>query len=244
MREGSKKVAMLITRVSLLVVLGLLLTLSGPVVGQDSSAAELWPAFRVSLDLNPRFSVQGTVEKHNGEDASLSQWKLGAIVNYRMRKIFQWVLEDIDGDNQYNLVVGGGYENLNTKQINGTKREHRVVVQLTPKYVPFGRLLLQDRSRAEFRWVDGVYNFRYRNKLTAQRAFKVSKFRFTPYASGELFWDRNRHAWNQNQYAFGVQLPYKKLLMLDTFYLRQNCTTCSPDPVSVLGFTLNFYFKL
>lgn len=39
-----------------------------------------------------------------------------------------------------------------------------------------------------------------------------------------MFWDRNSHPWNENRYAFGVRLPYKEKLMLDTFYLRKNCT--------------------
>lgn len=223
---------------------GLLLVISGHVFAQPANVEkEVWPAFRVNFDVQPRIGLQVTFEKHNGEDASLSQWKVGTILSYRMSRIFAKHRDDIDSENEYNLVVGGGYEFVQTKQTNGTKREHRVMVQTTPKYVVSGGVLLQDRSRAEFRWVDDVYNFRYRNKLTADRPFKIGKVRLTPYASGELFWDRNHHAWNENQYAFGVQLPYKKLLMLDTYYLRQNCTTCSQDPVSVFGVSLNFYFK-
>lgn len=226
------------------ITLGLLLLTNGHAFGQSPSAEkEVWPALRATFDVKPRIGVQVFVEKHSGEDASLSQWKVGALVSYRMSRILTKHRDDIDDENQYNLAVGGGYEFVQTNQTNGTKREHRVMVQTTPKYIPGGGVLLQDRSRAEFRWVDGVYNFRYRNKLTADRELKISKARFTPYASGELFWDRNHHAWNQNQYAFGVQLPYKKLLMVDTYYLRQNCTTCSQDPVSVFGVTLNFYFR-
>jgi hypothetical protein len=46
--------------------------------------------------------------------------------------------------------------------------------------------------------------------------------RFTPYASGELYYDRNHHSWNQSQYGFGVQFPYKKLLMFDPFLLTSD----------------------
>ena len=160
-----------------------------------------------------------------------------------MKRILKRHRDDINEENEYNLVVGGGYEFLKTNQINSTKVEHRVLVESTPKYMLPARFLVQDRSRIEFRWNGGTYNFRYRNKLTVDRPFKINKFRFQPYASGELFWDRNHHAWNENQYAFGVQFPYKKLLMLDTYFLRQNCTTCSQDPVGVFGIKLNFYFR-
>lgn len=36
---------------------------------------------------------------------------------------------------------------------------------------------------------------------------------------------------------------YKQRLSLDTFYLHQNCTTCSKQHINVLGLTLNLYFK-
>ena len=235
---------MLKRETTLLVAVGLLLVISGHGFGQSSTAEkEMWSAVRANFDLKPRIGVQVSVEKHNGEDASLSQWKVGTIFSYRMSRILTKLRDDIDGENKYNLVVGGGYEFIHTDQTNGTKREHRVIIQTTPKFIPGGGVLLQNRSRGEFRWVDGVYNFRYRNRLTADRPLKINRVRFTPYASGELLWDRNHHAWNENKYAFGVQLPYKKRLMLDTYYLRQNCTTCSQDPVSVFGFSINFYFR-
>lgn len=118
-----------------------------------------------------------------------------------------------------------------------------MIIQATPRYHPAARIVLQDRNRVEFRWVDGAFSARYRNKLTAQQPFTANGSRFTPYASGELFYDGKHHSWNENQYAFGVQLPYKKRLMLDTYYLRQNCTTCSEQHINVLGVTLNLYFK-
>ena len=39
-----------------------------------------------------------------------------------------------------------------------------------------------------------------------------------------------------------MTIPYQKLLMVDTYYMRQNCTTCSLDPLDILGLTLNLYF--
>lgn len=231
-------------RTTLLIAVGLLLVTGRYAFGQTSSAAkEVWPAVRANFDVGPRIRSQVFFERHDGEDVSLSQWKVGTILSYRMRRMLERHRDENDHENHYNLVAGGGYEFVETEQPSGTKREHRLMAQATPKYMPGGGVLVQNRSRAEFRWVDGVYNFRYRNKLTVDRPLKVNTFRFSPYASGELFWDRNHHAWNENQYAFGVQLPYKKLIMLDTYYLRQNCTTCSQDPVSVFGVSLNFYFK-
>lgn len=165
------------------------------------------------------------------------------MLSYRMKRLVSRLETDIDDENEHLLVLGAGYEYLQTLQTNNTKRENRVIVQGTGRHHPGAGLLLTDRNRLEFRWVNGVYNFRYRNKLAVNRPFRIDKFRFTPYASGELFWDRNHHSWSQNEYSFGVQLPYRQRLMLDTFYLHQNCTTCSHQHANVLGLTLNLYFK-
>jgi hypothetical protein len=180
-----------------------------------SSDSEIWPKVSMTYDFGTRNRIQGYFEKHDGEDVSLKQWKVGTIFSYRMKRMLQERRHEIDEENKYNLVVGGGYEFIQTDQNGSAKREHRIILQGSPKYLLPFKFLAQDRSRVEFRWADSAYNFRYRNRLTVDRPLSVDKFRFTPYASGELFWDRNHHSWNENQYALGVEFPYRKLFMLD-----------------------------
>jgi hypothetical protein len=140
------------------------------------------------------------------------------------------------------MTLGAGYEHSYTNNNGDTKTENRLFIQGVPQFfVPRADLLLQDRSRIEFRWVDGSYSTRYRNKLTVERTLKLARFRVTPYASGELFYDGDHHSWNQNTYAFGAIFPYKKLLSLDTYFLRQNCTTCQAEHVNAVGVTLNVF---
>ena len=222
----------------------ILLLTAGIVRAQTPAAeTEVWPKVTASFDLRPRTRLQVYGELQNGEDFPYIQWKVGAIVNYRMRRIVHLGEPGIDEEDEHHFVLGAGYEYLQTTQNDDTKRENRIIVQGTGRHRPGAGFLLTDQNRIEFRWVNGVYDFRYRNKLTVNRALRVNKFRFTPYASGELFWDRNHHSWGEDQYSFGVQLPYKHRLMLDTFYLHQNCTTCSQQHINVFGLTLNLYFK-
>ena len=88
--------------------------------------------------------------------------------------------------------------------------------------------MVSDRSRVEFRWANGNYSTRYRNRLTAEHDIRAHSVRFAPYASIEAFYDGKHRWWNEFQYAFGVQVPHKRLLLLDTYYLRQDCSTCAP----------------
>jgi hypothetical protein len=203
---------------------------------------ETRPKVMAAIELFPRTRIETWGELQHGVNFSFQRWRAGALLDRRMKPILKPHRVDIDEDNEHYLEFGSGYEYLHTVQ-NGSKRiENRIIAQVTPR-VLFKGLLLSDRHRAEFRWVNGVYDFRYRNKVVIGDRLQARSFRFTPYASGELYYDRNHHSWNQNQYGLGVQFPYKKRWMLDTYLLHQNCTTCSQNSVNMLGATLNFYFR-
>lgn len=224
----------------------LLLLIGSDVFAQSSEPSkEFWPKVNIVFELFPKTRVELEAAKQSGEDLARTQKKFGVIGSYRMKRLVKGLILDIDDEKNYTFVLGVGYEHLFTDDNGSEKSENRIVIQGTPHYsIPKTRVLLQDRSRVEFRWVNNVYSTRYRNKLTVERPLKIEKLRFTPYTSGELFYDGQHHRWNQNRYAFGVILPYKKLLQLDAYFLRQNCTTCKEEHVNVFGLTLTLFFDL
>jgi hypothetical protein len=176
------------------------------------SSDEGWegrPKLTVSIDFLSRTRLEVWGELQHGWNFSFHRWRTGAIVSYRLRPIVNFHQNEIDEEKKHHLVLGAGYEYLHTVQGTGTKIENRLLSEATPR-VLLKRVLLADRNRTEFRWVNGVYDFRYRNKLVVSDRLQVRDFRFTPYGSGELYYDRNHHSWNQNQYGFGVQFPSRK----------------------------------
>jgi len=225
---------MLGTQSCLLILLAIMLTLSHNVNAQ-STPKEFWPAVKLNYDLTTRLRLQLTGEQHDEEGQRRAQLKYGAFLNYRMKRLASR-LTHIDSDEHYYLTMAMGYEYVSTG-------ESRLVVQGTPRFEPGLGILLTDRSRFEFRWLTPGYDFRYRNKLIAKRDFKLGKVKLSPYASGEVFWDRKYHAFNENTYAFGVELPFKHWLMLDTYYQRQNCNTCSKEKINILGVAMNFFLR-
>lgn len=233
------------TRNIFLLAIAFLFLKSADAAGQTSlnAATEVWPSVKATFEWRAKTRLQLSGETQHGVDFPYRQWKLEATLSHRMKEILKPHQPDIDEENEHYLTFGVGYEYAHTTENDKIKRENRILLDATPRYIPGAGLLLTDRNRVEFRWVNGEFDVRYRNRLTIQRGFKLNKFHFTPYASGELFYDRNHHSWNENQYAFGVQLPYKRRLRFDTYYLRQNCTTCNPAHANVLGLTLNLYFR-
>ena len=210
----------------------------------DATNGEFWPALDVHIQLPDHYRLLGFVESKKGEDFSYQQLDAGLGFGYQWKRFSKPHLENIDPDKEYTLVLGGGYEYLRTLQAGkNTSYENRLVLEAFPGFRPASRLLVRDRNRVEFNWTNGVYSTVYRNDLSLEYDIRVGKFRLTPYASAEFFYDGAKHSWNEQQYTAGVQWPYKRVLMLDAYYLRQNCTTCSPAHLNVAGLTLNFYLR-
>jgi hypothetical protein len=210
---------------------------------QESTSAEFWPDLeaRVQLQPNLRAGVFGGLEQ--GEGVYYQQWYAGFGFGYQLEPILRTHLVNIDPDKEHFLVFADGYEHLRTTQPGKTKNEDRIALEATLHYRPFASLLLEERNRVELRWVKQQYSTRYRNQVTLERDFLVHKFQITPYASAEAFYDGDKHSWDEEYYAVGLQIPFKRLLLVDTYYLRQECTGCSPGDANVAGLTVNVFFR-
>lgn len=178
----------------------------------------------------------------NGEEVGYQQLNLGAGIGGQWKAMAREHLINIDPDKEHNFVAGVGYERVQTPNSGASTNENRMVLAGTFNFRPTSRLLLQDRNRLECRWINGVYSTRYRNYQYSQYDIKIRGFVFSPYGSAEEFYTTQYDSWNETQYAAGIEWPYHKLLMLQTYYLRENCSTCNPGHLNVGGLTLNVFF--
>ena len=157
------------------------------VAGQTPDTGwEVRPKLTDNIDLLARTRLQTWVELQHGVNFSFQRWRSGGIIIRRLKPILKQHRHDIDEDYEHYLVFGGGYEYLHTVQNGSTKIENRIIAQATPRIL-FAGFLLSDRNRGEFRWVNGIYDFRYRNKVEVMNHLQRGVFRFTPYVSGELY---------------------------------------------------------
>lgn len=209
----------------------------------DGGETEFWPGFRANFELAPKFRLTALVEKRDGEEDAFLLWRTGAMFSYHALRRIKRPDADIEEEDRHYVVVGAGYELLVSDENGTITREHRVIARVTPKRSIGGGFVVQDRNQMEFRWKNTGYNFRYRNKLAIDRPLEIGRVLLIPYASGELFWDRNAHRWNQNRSAVGVRLPFKKSWVFDPYYMRKNCSGCTRTRVHVFGLTVNWYLR-
>jgi hypothetical protein len=224
----------------------LLLTFCSRAAGQSamsSTETKVWPEVDVHIQLPANWRVLAFTGVAQGVGYPYQQWYEAAALGYQFKPILKPHIENIDPDKEHYLVFGGGYEFLRTIQTGEIHHENRITIDGTPGFRLPGQMLVRDRNWIELRWMDGAYSTTYRNMLMVERDFLLSDgLRFSPYASAEVFYNGSKHAWNEQWYSAGIEWPYKRLLMVDTYYRRESCHGCTPTNWNVGGVTLNFYF--
>lgn len=213
---------------------------------EPTTDKEFWPEIDVYIHLKPkvRLNLLGTVSKsvEDGEfrNAQAFEAQIGAHIDYIPNK---------------HVILRTGYRFGSSVGSNSDPfKEHRFLTEQTLRTLLPGDLLLSDRNREDFRFVNGDFSFRYRNRVTVEREFHLFRKRtVTPYVSGEVFYDTRYGVWNRNRYAVGVQtslrprsllkmlLP-KRQIILDLYYMRQNDSRSDTPHVNALGASLSFYF--
>lgn len=209
----------------------------------STTETEVWPEADAHVQLPSNFRVLAFSGLEQGVGFPYQQWYAAAALGYQWKAILRPHPENIDQDKEHYFLFGGGYEFLRTTQSGKTSNENRLDLDGIFNYRPAGPFLVMDRNRVEFRWINGVYSTTYRNKLTFEGDLVFRRFRFSPYGAVEAFYNGAQSSWNQEWYYAGIQWPYKRLFMVDTYYQRQHCNTCNPTNWNAGGVTLNFYFR-
>ncbi len=226
----------------IVVAVALMAAFSFPAAAQSQTQGEFWPAVDAHIQFADNWRALAFVGLKKGDEFSYQQVNAGAGIGYQWKAIAKPHPENIDPDKEHYFLFGGGYERVQSTQSGSPSSENRLALQATAGFRPASRLLVTDRNRVEFRWINGVYSTRYRNLLFGEYDITIHSFAFSPYASAEAFYSSASGSWNEEQYTAGVEWPYKRLFMIQTYYLRENCTTCKPEHLNVGGLTLNLFF--
>jgi hypothetical protein len=215
-------------------------------VGQsptDTTETEVWPEADVHIQLPANWRILAFTGLEQGVGYPFQQWYAAAALGYQFKPILKPHIKNIDPDKEHYFVFGAGYEFLRTVQSGEVHHEDRITIDATPGFRLPGEILVRDRNWIELRWIDGAYSTTCRNQLMVERDFLFSNgFRFSPFGSAEVFYNGSRHSWNEEWYTAGIEWPYKRSLMLETYYRREDCHGCTPTNWNAGGVTLNFYF--
>ena len=211
--------------------------------GQErGSASEFNPSVWLLLELNERSRLDFYTGRERSEELDSSKWKVGVGASVRVRPLFN-LFDDDDPDKKYTLVLGTVYEYSKTSEAGERRTEHKVAFDGWARWAfKKPKILVTDRSRVEFRWVNGDYHLRYRNWLFAERPVRINKYKVTPFVGAEPFWDQRYKKWNLFRFMGGVRLPIMRRTYVDVYYSREHCLTCPTLNTNVFG--INYFIPL
>jgi len=208
---------------------------------QDSSTPkELWPEVDVYVPLKEkvRLFFLFTITKSE-ETRKNTEGQFGADVDYTVNK---------------RLILRAGYRYGFSLTEGDPFQEHRPIVEQTFRQNLPLKILMSDRNREEFRFVNGDFSFRYRNRLTLEREFLLPKRSITPYGSVEVYHDSRFGVWNRNRLTAGIQVQLRRALpllslvtprkqvILDVYYTKQNDSRSQPNHLDAIGIATAIHF--
>jgi hypothetical protein len=214
-----------------------------PAVGQqEGHASEFNPSVWLLYELNDRSRLDLYTGRERSEELNSSKWKVGVGASIRVRPLFNLFDKD-DPDKKYTLVLGTVFETSKTTEAGQSRTENKVALDAWGRWA-FKRpkILVTDRNRVEFRWVNGDFHLRYRNWLFAERPIMIKKYKVSPFVGAEPFWDQRYKEWNLIRFMGGVRLPVWRRTYMDVFYVREHCRTCSTLNTDVFG--INYFIPL
>jgi len=149
-----------------------------------------WFEQKWSVKLSPAVKLVGKTEERFREDMSdfYSQiasmgisWKVLSWLKLEPHYYYQWT----------------------EKTNDDTTIENRLFLNVTPSW-SLGPVHLEDRNRVEFRHINGLDDWRYRNKPKLGVELGTGWYAVEPFVADEVFYGARAGEWNRNRVFLGV----------------------------------------
>lgn len=126
---------------------------------------------------------------------------------------------------------------------NSKTFESRLNLAVTFSY-PIGKYTISDRNQFERRFLNSRPNtWRYRNRLQIERNFAARKFKYSLYASNEIFYDSGAKDWTRNRFLVGFSHKISPKFTIDLYGGRQNDGRIRPGNWNIIAVTLRVRLK-
>jgi hypothetical protein len=202
------------------------------------------PEVDAHLTLNSTFRTY-LQAKDDREGGDPTQFAIGPSIQLYLKPLIR--LKDIktfdlDDSKSRALVLETGYRLITAP---GQPDENRMIVALTGNFPAGAGIFISDRNRADLDWKNGVFNYRYRNKLTIERTFGVHSYHLIPYVAAEPFYESQYDKISTTSLYAGCLFPVGKHVQFNAYYEHDNNTGKHPNQQdNSLGLMLNLYFSL
>jgi hypothetical protein len=231
----------IVTPCKLISIAFLILLCGIPVRAQSN---QVWPEISTFVKLNNqmRFYFLATTVKENRESA---EGEYGPNFDFYIKPLWKrnrWGVFNLDESKNRLLMIRAGYHFIHPYSGDASD-EHRGVLEATARYPLALGVLVSDRNRMDLRSVGGEFSWRYRNRLTVEKEFSIGRFKFNPYARGEIYYDSRYDKLSRNSLIAGSSFPITPHFELEGYLEHQNDSGGSSNrTVNGVGIVVNLYF--
>lgn len=149
---------------------------------------------------------------------------------------------DLDDTRSRFLVLETGYRYITAPD---AVPENRMVTAATFNFPMGAGIRISDRNRVDLDWKNGVFTWRYRNKLTLGRTLAIRSYHFIPYVAVEPYYESQYGKWSTTSLFAGCLFPVGKHVEFNTYYEHDNNTGKHPNQqVNSAGLALYLYFSV
>ncbi len=209
------------------------------VLGQNTQA---WPEIDAYVKVNPQTRLFITAQLTREEKKS-SESDLGIHLDVFRKPIRPSLLltRSLDRSKIHVFFCRFGYHLI--RPLESGNIEHRLVTQGTAKHpIRFG-VTLADRNQMDLRFTRDGFSWRYRNRLSVERTFKIWRISLDSYGRTELWYDHKYRKWSRTVLDIGAEFPINKRMSFETYFEHQNNYSAPPNgQVSGVGFVYILYF--
>jgi hypothetical protein len=217
-----------------------LLLAAVPAISQQT--AQFWPEIDTYIKLDPTFRLMfnASTTQEAGKTVGAQFGANFDIFTKPLVKLKRFTVFQLDESKSRPLTFRIGYNRLPTP---GKPSENRVVLDATPRFPLKAGFLVTDRNRADLRWINEDFSWRYRNRLMVERTFAIHHYHFTPYVRGEAYYVSTAGKWSRTTEDIGCLFPIRRRAEIETYYEHMNDTSKAPNQQKHgFGLTLSLYF--
>jgi len=194
----------------------------GVASAQSGDPWEFWAELNLFKKVNPTTRLYFVVANTKGKEAAFRTVDLAGFVDLTIGPQLPRRRQKQDWQTRKYLWVRIGYDYVfKAEERTRTAPEHRGIVALYGRaYLP-GAILVEGRTRADLRWIEGNYSTRYRLRFEVNRDFTVLDRVVTPYFQAEYFYDTRYDGWSRDLYQAGAEIGVTGHFRVEPSVVRQ-----------------------
>jgi hypothetical protein len=214
-------------------------------VAQDSVQKQIWPElefyYRINQQLRLYSLISGT--KSNSE---YTDGTAGIYIDYFALPWLRRGRNDTelsDTARGYFLWFRMGYSYSNSAPGDAKKEINIFETEADNNFHLPADIVMIDRNRIDWRWVNGDFQPIYRPRLKFVRNLKTEYLTFDGYIWSEYFFYLNDNTQNRLRIAAGTEIKVLKFMDFEVYYMHQFQNKQYVAPLNAIGIQLDFYFK-